>query len=216
MHVIITCGPAMEPLDQVRHLTNFATGEIGTILAGSLLSSGHRVTLLRSVSSTAPAPEGVTLIPFSTNESVETILREQSASAGPVGAVLHAAALADFGFSGARHPDGSPLPPGKWESRSGPVLLELTPKPKILPRLRDWFPEAILVGWKYEVDGGAEKAREAARRQRSECRIEACVLNGPALGAGYELFFESETPEEHPDKLSLSLAIVRELERRDR
>jgi deoxyribose-phosphate aldolase len=32
MRVIVTCGPSYEPIDEVRRLTNFSTGELGTLL----------------------------------------------------------------------------------------------------------------------------------------------------------------------------------------
>ncbi len=46
MHCIVTAGPTYESLDEVRRLTNFSTGRLGTELAGFLTASGHEVTLL--------------------------------------------------------------------------------------------------------------------------------------------------------------------------
>ncbi|HVY71907.1 MAG TPA: phosphopantothenoylcysteine decarboxylase, partial [Verrucomicrobiae bacterium] len=36
MKVIVTCGPSYEPIDEVRRLTNFSTGELGVLLAEEL------------------------------------------------------------------------------------------------------------------------------------------------------------------------------------
>ena len=52
MNCIVTAGPTFEPLDDVRRLTNFSTGRLGTELANFLTARGHRVTLLIGESAT--------------------------------------------------------------------------------------------------------------------------------------------------------------------
>ncbi len=46
MNCIVTAGPTYEPLDDVRRLTNFSTGRLGTELANFLAARGHKVALL--------------------------------------------------------------------------------------------------------------------------------------------------------------------------
>ena len=46
MNCIVTAGPTYEPLDDVRRLTNFSTGRLGTELANFLAARGHKVILL--------------------------------------------------------------------------------------------------------------------------------------------------------------------------
>ena len=43
MKVIVTCGPSYEPIDEVRRLTNFSTGELGVLLSNHLARAGHAV-----------------------------------------------------------------------------------------------------------------------------------------------------------------------------
>src|SRR5664280_3918204 len=52
MNCIVTAGPTFEPLDDVRRLTNFSTGRLGTELANFLTARGHHVTLLIGESAT--------------------------------------------------------------------------------------------------------------------------------------------------------------------
>jgi phosphopantothenate---cysteine ligase (CTP) len=61
----------------------------------------------------------------------------------------------------------------------------LIPTPKIISRLRDWFPRARIAGWKYEVDGDRAAAIAAASKQIRECLTDVCVANGPAYGLGF-------------------------------
>ncbi|SVB07858.1 uncharacterized protein METZ01_LOCUS160712, partial [marine metagenome] len=48
MHCLVTAGPTIEPIDEVRRLTNHSTGRLGCSLADALSHAGHRVTLLLS------------------------------------------------------------------------------------------------------------------------------------------------------------------------
>ena len=57
MHIVVTCGPSYEPIDAVRRITNFSTGELGIILANTLRNAGHTVTCLRGVSATSSPPK---------------------------------------------------------------------------------------------------------------------------------------------------------------
>ena len=41
MNCVVTAGPTYEPLDEVRRLTNFSTGRLGTELANTLTRHGH-------------------------------------------------------------------------------------------------------------------------------------------------------------------------------
>ena len=45
MRIVITGGPASEPIDQVRFITNQSTGELAVKLAQSFLAAGHEVDL---------------------------------------------------------------------------------------------------------------------------------------------------------------------------
>ena len=46
MNCVVTAGPTFETMDNVRRLTNFSTGRLGTELANFLTARGHVVTLL--------------------------------------------------------------------------------------------------------------------------------------------------------------------------
>jgi phosphopantothenoylcysteine decarboxylase/phosphopantothenate--cysteine ligase len=66
-------------------------------------------------------------------------------------------------------------------------MAELLPTPKVISELRNWFPAARLVGWKYEVEGNRVEVLRLAEKQMSECRTDACVVNGAAYGEGFGL-----------------------------
>jgi phosphopantothenoylcysteine decarboxylase/phosphopantothenate--cysteine ligase len=190
MKCIVTAGPTYEELDQVRRLTNFSTGTLGTELANYLVKQGHTVTLLRGYYATCDvAPRAQKVGVFTTTADLSK--RLQALSSGSVGAVFHAAAVSDFGFGKVwRQTGGGKLTvvkSGKFTTRDGTLLAELKPTPKVIKRLRRWFPNAALVGWKYEIDGTQADAVARARRQLEENKTDVCVANGPAYGKGFGL-----------------------------
>lgn len=191
MNCIVTAGPTYEPLDDVRRLTNFSTGRLGTELANFLVAHGHHVTLLLGVMAThAGERNAQTVKYFTTTADLQAKLK--SFSGKKVDAIFHAAAVSDFGFgqifTETRPGEFTALPASKKIStRQGAMLVELLPTPKIISKLRGWFPRTTIAGWKYEADGKRADALDAARRQIADCSINACVANGPAYGSGFGL-----------------------------
>ncbi len=97
MNCIVTAGPTFEPLDDVRRLTNFSTGRLGTELANFLTARGHRVTLLIGEPATyAGERRAQSVIIFSTTADLRAKLK--SFSGKKVDAIFHAAAVSDFTF----------------------------------------------------------------------------------------------------------------------
>src|SRR5271168_2774000 len=96
MKVIVTCGPASEPIDEVRRITNFSTGELGVLLSTELARSGHEVFCFKGYGAiySGPGSECRTS-QFTTNDDLLHLLT-QTAAANEIGAVFHAAALCDY------------------------------------------------------------------------------------------------------------------------
>ncbi|MFO1514386.1 MAG: phosphopantothenoylcysteine decarboxylase [Verrucomicrobiota bacterium] len=190
MNCVVTAGPTFETMDNVRRLTNFSTGRLGTELANFLTSRGHVVTLLVGEQATYPGERKATRVKsFST--TTDLMEKLQALAKQDIGAVFHAAAVSDFTFGKiwlrSEQGDLSEIKSGKISTRQGTLLAELVPTPKIIANLRTWYPTAKLVGWKFEVDGDQVSVLRAAESQMRECRTDACVANGPAFGAGFGL-----------------------------
>ena len=191
MNYIVTAGPTFESLDDVRRLTNFSTGRLGTELAGFLTARGHTVTLLIGESATWPGERRAKVVKsFSSTEDLHNKLK--TCSRKKIDAIFHAAAVSDFSFGKMYTRKAAeklkPFTPAKKIStRGGSLLVELVPTPKIIAGLRKWFPHTCIVGWKYEADGGRTDALRRAKKQISDCSTDACVANGPAYGKGFGL-----------------------------
>ncbi len=189
MNCIVTAGPTFESLDDVRRLTNFFTGRLGTELANFLTAHGHHVTLLIGESATWPGERrAATVKIFSSTRDLRTKLK--SFSGKKVDAIFHASAVSDFTFGKmfTREATGKLIafkPSKKISTRGGNLFVELVPTPKIIAELRGWFPKTKIIGWKFEADGGRADALRSARKQIATCATDACVVNGPAYGKGF-------------------------------
>ncbi len=198
---VVTCGPAFEPLDRVRRISNFSTGEIGSILSRALLVAGCEVICFRGEGATFPVPSGVEVHPFSTNTSLASAIK--SLPHEPT-LIFHAAALCDFEVAGIEGASGE----RKLSSRSGELIVRLRPAEKILPHFREWFPGARIIGWKYELDGTRADVLEKAASQLSEARSDACVINGSAYGQGFGIVRPGAPIVECHNKEELAAALV--------
>lgn len=190
MKCVVTAGPTFENLDQARRLTNFSTGRLGTELANFLTTLGHDVSLLLGEQSThCGERNAANIVRFTSTADLSAklqVLAKQNCDA-----VFHAAAVSDFMFGKvwSRSASGelNEITSGKFSTRGGNLLAELVPTPKIIASLRDWFPSARIIGWKYEVDGDRASVLKAAQEQLQGCRTDACVANGPAYGRSFGL-----------------------------
>ena len=196
MLAVITTGPAAAPIDDVRHISNFATGEIGALLAEALAAHGFEPLLFRARGATHTAvPDGVLLHEFNTNHDLTRQLEALGSTRGPdILAVFHAAALSDYTLAAVRGSDGAPIDARKIPGDLPQLHLVLEPAPKILPHLRDWFPRAWIAGWKYELEGSREDAVESARTQLAQKRTDATILNGAAYGPSFSLLEDDQSP----------------------
>lgn len=199
MKVIVTCGPSIEPIDQVRRLTNFATGELGVLLCNHLLKAGYEPICLKSTTATTGIPLGKTeLQNFETNEELNTQL-EKLASIHSVAAVFHTAALCDFRVKSAHSASGELIASSKIPTSQGDIHLVLEPARKVIAGLRRLFPQALLVGWKYEMSGTPAEAMQRAQAQLSKNKTDACVLNGAAYGPGFGFMEPGADAPKHLD-----------------
>jgi phosphopantothenoylcysteine synthetase/decarboxylase len=208
MRVVVTCGPSYEPIDEVRRLTNFSTGELGILLSNALASAGYEVLCFKGVGATSPrAVEGAHVMPFATNDNLLAAL-DAVEEPETITAFFHAAALADFRVKSVHRSDGTEIAAPKIPSREGDLLLTLAPAEKVISHLRRLFPVSRIVGWKYALNGGRSEALRAGVEQIEANRTDVCVINGQAYGSGFG-FIEPGAPLVHcADKSELCNHLV--------
>jgi phosphopantothenate---cysteine ligase (CTP) len=180
MRILITGGPGSEPIDQVRVITNHSTGELSVKLALAFRAAGHRVELFLGQGAIWRLESARY---FQTNEDLQRLLVDVP-DRDRVAAVLHAAALSDFGVAEVIVP-GKKSDAAKISSDAASILLRLVPKPKLIRRLRELFANAYIAGWKFELEGTSADLVQEGVEQVRVSRTDACIVNGSAFGSGF-------------------------------
>lgn len=154
MKVLVTSGATREPIDSVRFISNLSSGRTGAAICEALAAQGHEVTQAAAVESAlAPSARHEE---FSDHASLDALLQRLLAGGG-FHAVIHAAAVSDYGTAQTSHDEK--LASGR------PLTLRLKPLPKIIDRLRAYAGGAdlTLVGFKL-THSAFEAARTRAAR----------------------------------------------------
>lgn len=162
LHVLVTSGGTAEPIDGVRVLTNTSTGKTGAGIASHLAASGHEVVLLRARASAPVDATNCREEMFSTFADLDGAL-SRLLGAERFDAVIHAAAVSDFGVGEVTAGDVA-LPPGNTKLESGaPITLRLRPLPKLVDslRTRSANPELKVVAFKL-TQGALPASAQAA------------------------------------------------------
>jgi phosphopantothenoylcysteine decarboxylase/phosphopantothenate--cysteine ligase len=167
LRVLITAGPTREPLDPVRYLSNYSTGEMGFALARRALARGHEALLVLGPVDGQP-PVGAEVYGVETacemRDAVLEFLPE-------VDAVCCSAAVADYRPATRSE---RKLKRGEFET------IELTENPDIAAEVglhRGGKPLAIFA---LETEDGVARAREKLERKNAD----VCVVNSTdAIGA---------------------------------
>ena len=137
-NVLITAGPTIEDIDDVRYLTNRSSGKMGYALAQAAISRGAEVTLISGPVHITP-PAGAKVINIRSAKSMKEAVLEHAASAD---IIIKAAAVADY------------TPKTKYDGKikkSGDMTLELTRTVDIMAELGKLKSHQILVGFAAEA-----------------------------------------------------------------
>jgi phosphopantothenoylcysteine decarboxylase/phosphopantothenate--cysteine ligase len=188
LRVLVTSGGTTEPIDGVRVLTNTSTGSTGAGIASHLVGCGHEAVLLRARRAQrpeAPCREEI----FETFADLEAAL-SRLLRAERFDAVIHAAAVGDFGVEAVLI-DGQVYPVGgaKIDSRR-PPLLRLKANPKLVERIRGLSPTPLkLVAFKLTSGATADEAGAAVQRLFAQGAPDYVVHNDlAARGASLAAF----------------------------
>jgi phosphopantothenoylcysteine synthetase/decarboxylase len=203
MRVLVTSGGTREPVDDVRVLTNSSTGRLGARLADVFAESGYDVHLLHGQGAAQPRAV-VTRQVFNDSTQLADLLEKHVPGAT---VVLHAAAVADF------IPD--PVS-GKISSEQDELVLVLRRAPKLIDRLRELAPEALLIGFKLTASRTLEERLALSRALLSRARLDLVVSNEMARVDEHDhevLLVGPEQYEGHGGgKSAVSWAILRSVE----
>ena len=139
MTVLITAGPTIEYIDDIRYITNKSSGKMGFALARDAVRRGAHCILISGPSNLTP-PAGCKYISVETTKdmlnAVTTQLKEKN-----IDVFISAAAVADWKMK--KQAKGK-VPSSKKFS------IELSPTEKIIEKVKKLSPATVLVAFKAE------------------------------------------------------------------
>src|SRR5438128_2448432 len=162
LRVLVVAGSTVEPIDDVRVVTNRSTGGTGIELAKVAFEHGANVELWLGRHETPVAP----WLPFKAFETTADLVSMAEKADADVCVVP--AAVSDF--------TPAKRQPGKIPSRDGVLSLDLQPTPKVLNRFRKGAKKA-LVGFKAEAGVSESELKARAMALVKEADVDFVVAN---------------------------------------
>ncbi|MHC4138885.1 MAG: phosphopantothenoylcysteine decarboxylase domain-containing protein [Planctomycetota bacterium] len=174
--ILITSGSTRGYLDAVRYITNTSTGKLGCEIALEAIKHGATVTFIHGADSMCPMtqdhkeikPSQLKLIEIETNDDLIKVLHEKLKNRR-FDAIVHAMAVADYVPARAK--------PNKMSSNKDEWTLKLVKTAKVITIIRDIWPDALLVGFKLEVNRTKEELVKIARKLLKTSGSDLVVAN---------------------------------------
>ena len=170
--LLITSGPTRGPIDRVRFISNKSSGRLGSMIAERALEAGAHVTFVYGKGSLTPAGHpGLTVVEI---ETVADLLREveRALTTTVHDAIIHLMAVLDY--------QPADYVPEKTPSGQDEWVIRLRPTPKVIARMKDWAPDALLVGFKLEDKASDEELIRVSRSLAQRNRADFVVANNLA------------------------------------
>lgn len=176
--ILITAGPVWAAIDQVRVISNLATGETGFILADKFKKLGAEVTLLLGPGNFCGCRTGIKAIRFKYFSELARLLDKELKNQ-KFAAVIHAAAVADYQPKGIIHHKVSSLRKN-WK-------INLVPTKKLINNLKIYQPDLFTVGFKFEPNADKNKLIEKGNALLKAANLNLVVANSNK-NKGYQAY----------------------------
>ncbi len=166
MTVLVTAGPTIEYIDDIRYITNKSSGKMGFALVQNAVRRGAHCILVSGPVNLTP-PEGCEYIPVETTEdmkhAVTTQLKEKN-----IDVFIAAAAVADWKIERKAK--------GKLTS-SRKFSIELSPTDKIIEKVKKLSPATVLIAFKAEYGLNEEQLTAKSYERLQQVHADYIVAN---------------------------------------
>ena len=168
--VLITAGPTWVAIDEVRVISNIATGKTGILLAELFNRRKAKVTLLLGPGYIKETPKNkdIKVIPFKFYDELQG-LTEKILTSNKFDIIIHSAAVSDYR---PKVTHGA-----KIKSNLKELNIKLIPTAKIIDSIKRKAPSAFLVGFKFEVSVSKEDLIKKALKLIKQNNLDLAVAN---------------------------------------
>ncbi|MFW3145345.1 MAG: bifunctional phosphopantothenoylcysteine decarboxylase/phosphopantothenate--cysteine ligase CoaBC [Thermoplasmatota archaeon] len=166
--VLIVTGATVEPIDDMRAVTNLATGRTGISLGTEAYRNGADVMLLAG-DNVHSIPEHLEVSRFGTVADLISKVELLSNEWAVPDMAIFAAGISDY----------SPVKvEGKLPSGKENITIEMEPTPKVIERFLRLYPDVFTIGYKAESTGGnREELLKRAYKKLRELSLGLIVAN---------------------------------------
>jgi phosphopantothenoylcysteine decarboxylase/phosphopantothenate--cysteine ligase len=202
-NILITAGPTWVPIDNVRVISNIATGETGILLAKKLMGHGSKVTLVLGGAVNNSLSKKIRLIPFRFFDELSRIIKKEITTEN-YDIVIHTAAVSDY----------KPALRYAKKIKSGikGLKIALKPTPKIIDCIKKIRPGVVLAGFKFAPEEGVKTLLSQARELFERSKLDFVVANN-ICGNKYTAYILTEHKVTGPflTKNILAESLVKEI-----
>lgn len=214
MRVLVTAGGTSERIDDVRGITNFSTGRLGSLIADAYAEKENSdVTYIHGKTAILPKNQNIKKIEIESVDdllnSLETCLKQTNFDI-----VVHSMAVSDYYLAGTASQDqvvaslakasqanlvatdiqlqealetsfkNASESAGKMSSDLGTVYMQLKQTPKVIGRIKALQPATTLVGFKLLVDVPESELISVATRLMAKNSCDYVLANDKARISG--------------------------------
>lgn len=205
MNILITAGGTSEAIDQVRAITNHATGALGLALIEQFQQSAVTIDYVTTATALKPKKQAnLNVHLVSDTQSVEQCL-QKLLTTKKYTAVIHTMAISDFAFQAALPieallsklnlrlatnqqsfsmeellellADKQVDANKKIASNTEQLILTLNKTPKIIQKIKDWQPTTCLFGFKLLANVSKEELLSVAKESLKKNRADYVIAN---------------------------------------
>lgn len=168
--ILITSGPTWVPIDTVRVISNTASGETGSLLAGKISRRGGNVTLLQGPAAEKISPAGrkISIKKFRFFDELESLLKKELKSK-EYDFIIHSAAVSDYKVKN--------IFGQKIGSNLKNLKLNLVPTPKLLDLVKKLDPKIKVCAFKLEINSGIKHLIKEAELLMKRSNADLIVAN---------------------------------------
>lgn len=175
--ILITAGPTWVPIDNVRVISNIASGETGILLAEKLIKEQAKVTLVLGPVGSRRIDRRIRLVKFRFFDELRARLKKELRSK-KYDIVIHSAAVSDF----------KPEQPVKGKLKSGKTYgVRLIPLPKIILDIKRFASAGVKLVL-FKLEAGVSDARLICRARKALLKSRADLIVANRITPSYEAF----------------------------
>ena len=200
--IIVTAGGTSEPIDEIRAITNKSTGRLGSLIAGEFASRDEvdKIFYIHGKGAVTPEDDKVELISIRSTQDLMDAMTEVIGG-NDIFAIIHSMAVSDYTTASFVSLEEFLRLLGESECETVPEVADLLERedfrkkytklpssiddpiimlkqtPKVLSKLRDMAPDAVIMGFKLLDHVSHEELMDVAKAQIEKNRTDFCMAN---------------------------------------